>query len=625
MCGIAGAYYFNDKQVAQQDVLKKMCDTLVHRGPDAEGFFCEKNTSLGQRRLKIIDLEGGKQPMFNEDGQVAIVFNGEIYNFLELKQELTNKGHVFSNRSDTEAIIHAYEEWGEDSVRHLRGMFAYVIWDKRKKQLFMARDRIGKKPLYFYRDKEKFVFASEIKAILQHPDIDKEIDSCAVMDYFMLGYVPGEKSIFKNIRKLKAGHFGVINSQGVKIHEYWDIAFSPIVEAQDEAKEGILKELDEAVRVRLISDVPLGAFLSGGVDSSSVVAMMARSKKEAVVTNSVGFTENAYNELPYADEVAKLFKCDHHRYIVQPKALDILEKLSWHYDEPFADSSAVPTYYVSEMARQNVTVALSGDGGDENFAGYRRYGVEIKTNDARKMIPGFLRKTLILGLAGIYPKADWLPRIFRGKTTLKNLSKDFEHSFFNSMVYLNNDLDKVFFNKEFVSSLAGYSSYSVFEEYYEKAKHLDPVSKLQYVDMKTYLVDDILVKVDRASMAVSLEVRCPILDHKFMEYIASIKSGLKLRGSRGKYIFKDALKQILPDDIIYRTKQGFALPVKEWLRNEIKNYAYDVIFNDPFLKNYLNMENLKKMWNNHQNGISDHSSKIWNVLMFALWKKRFLE
>lgn len=624
MCGIAGVFYFSERQNAEEGILKKMCDALAHRGPDAEGFCYEGNIGLGHRRLKIIDLEGGRQPMFNEDGKIAIVFNGEIYNFIDLKEELAKKGHIFKTRSDTEAIIHAYEEWGTGALKQLRGMFAFAIWDKRNKLILLGRDRLGKKPVYIYRDEHKVIFGSEIKAILQHPEVDKEIDAQAVRDYFTLGYIPGEKSIFKKIRKLKAGHFALVDTEGVKTREYWDVEFSGLVSDPDRAKDGILNLLSEAVSARLISDVPLGAFLSGGIDSSAVVAMMAKNKKEAVVTNSVGFMEQGYSELAFSRQIATDFNCDHHEYTVRPQALAILDKLSWHYDEPFGDSSCVPTYYVSEMARRNVTVALSGDGGDENFAGYRRYGVEMNIDKIRKVIPLFLRKTLISGISSLYPKADWLPRVFRGKTTLKNLSKDFERSYFNSMDSLHNDLDKVFFNKDYLLSLDDYDTYSVFEEYYKKAQGLDPLSRLQYVDIKTYLVDDILTKVDRASMAVSLEVRCPILDHKFVEYAASIPSYLKLRDSQSKYIFKDALEDILPKDIIYRKKHGFEIPAKEWFRKDIRDFAFELIFKDNFLATYLNMNNLKNMWDNHQRGISDHSRNIWNVLMFVLWKKRFL-
>jgi len=624
MSGIAGIFYFSNRQAVDKNILKKMCDTLAHRGPDGEGFFCDKNIGLGYRFLRIIDSDTCKQPSSTENASMTAVFDGEIYNSNDLKNALAKKGHVLKSGSEAEIIVHAYQEWGAGSLNLLRGNFALAIWDKNKNQLFLGRDRIGEKPLYYYQDNNKLIFASELKAILQHPGIDKETDPQAVMDYFMLGYIPGAKSIYKKIRKLKPAHFAVISPGNMKIQEYWDVVFEPSITDPEKAKQGVLDGLNEAVRARLAENMPMGAFLSGGVDSSAVVATMAKNLKTPVVTNSIGFEEQAYNELPYAREIARIFKCDHHEHIVKPNAIEILDKLSWHYDEPFGDSSCIPTYYVAEMARRNIKVAFAGDGGDENFGGYRRYYIELKIDKVRKAMPAFIRKSLIAGIASVYPKADWLPQIFRGKTTFKNLARDFGQSNFNSMTHLHNDLDKVFFNKDFISSLKGYHTYSVYEEHYNKARRFEPLSMLQYADLKIYLVDDGIVKVDRAAAAVSLGVRAPILDHKYIEYLATISSSLKIKDAETKYIFKKALEDFIPKSNLYRKKQGFSMPVSEWLRNEIKDYAYDLIFQEKYLENYINIRLLKRMWDNHQKKTSEHSTRIWDALMFCLWKKRFL-
>jgi asparagine synthase (glutamine-hydrolysing) len=623
MCGIAGVFYLDKEKAVDHTVLKSMCDVLAHRGPDEEGFYCQENIGLAHRRLNIIDLNTGQQPMYNENRNIVVVFNGEIYNFLDLKKELCALGHTFQTRSDTETIVHAYEEWGTDLFKHLRGMFAFAVLDRKNRCILLGRDRLGKKPLYFYQDKDKILFASEIKAILQHPEINRDIDGEAVKDYFILGYIPGEKSIFKSVRKLKAGHFALISPNGISIREYWDIVFTGSTTDVKRAKENILNKLDEAVRIRLMSDVPLGAFLSGGIDSSAVVAMMSKNSKERIITSSIGFKEAGYDELVFSRQAADMFKCSYHEYTVRPDIISTLEKLIWHYDEPFGDSSCIPTYHVSKTARRNVKVALSGDGGDENFAGYNRYRTEAGTENIRNRIPGFLKMSLLRRAQSLYPRPGLLPGFFKGRTTIKNLSMDFEHSYFNSINLLRNGMEEDFFSRDYIQSLNNYDTYSVFEGHYSKVQGLDTLSRMQYVDIKTYLADDILVKVDRASMAVSLEVRCPLLDHKFMEYAASLSGGMKLQGKKGKYVFKEALSGILPQNIIHRDKTGFALPVKEWITKDIKDYAADIIFKDNRLSDYIDMANFKNMWDGHQKGAIDHSRNIWNVLIFALWRNRF--
>jgi asparagine synthase (glutamine-hydrolysing) len=623
MCGICGIYNFKTKEPVRSTQLKDMADTMVHRGPDDEGFYISGETGLAHRRLSIIDLGGGHQPMSNEDGTVWVIFNGEIYNFRELYDLLVKKGHIFKTRSDTEVIIHMYEEKGEECFQYLRGMFAMAIWDQKHKRLLLARDRVGKKPLFYFYDADRIVFASELKAILEAPDIPREIDLEALSDYFSFFYIPVPKSIYKKIRKIRPGHYALIDHNGIRETQYWDISFGhPLELSEEKWCERLLEAYQESVRIRLISDVPLGTFLSGGVDSSSVVALMSQIKKEPVQTSSIGFDEQEFNELIYAKEVSSLFGTDHHERVVRPDAVGIVEKLAWHYDEPFADSSAVPTYYVSKVAREKVTVALSGDGGDENFAGYRRYYFDRQENKLRAFLPLGIRRPIFSLLASLYPKADWAPRIFRAKATFESLSCSPLEGYFRSVSVFRPELKKKLLQWDVHKSLAGYDSLDVFKFYYEKADTDDPLSRIQYLDIKTYLTDDILVKVDRASMANSLEVRAPILDHKFMELIATIPSSLKLQGRNSKYIFKKALERILPNNILYRRKMGFAVPVADWFRNELKEMAYATIFSDGH-DTFFQKSTIEQIWKQHQNGFRDHSTPLWTLFMFQLWQQKF--
>jgi len=624
MCGIAGIFNFRTQEPVSPRLLKVMTDTLVHRGPDDEGFYVSGALGLAHRRLSIIDLESGHQPMTNEDGSVWVVFNGEIYNFLELHDDLIKKGHTFKTRSDTEVIVHLYEEQGERCFERLRGMFAIAIWDSRRRKLVLARDRVGKKPLFYFSDGCKVAFASEMKAILQVPGVSREIDPQAVSDYFSFLYIPAPKSIFKSVRKVLPGHYVVISDQGIREREYWDISFCDIEERTEEDWcESLLETFREAVRVRLISDVPLGAFLSGGIDSSAVVAAMAGFCNEPVTTCSIGFEEKEFNELGYARQIADRFATNHHERIVRPDAVGVVEKLVWHYDEPFADSSAVPTYYVSKVARERVTVALAGDGGDENFAGYRRYYFDRRENALRAILPFAFRQPVFGALASVYPKADWAPRVFRGKATFENLARSPIEAYFRSVSALRPELKAQIIDQDLLRELAGYDSLNVLHSYYDKADTVDPLSRIQYVDIKTYLPDDILVKVDRASMAHSLEVRAPILDHKLIEFAASMPSTLKLRGTNGKYIFKKALKRVLPDSVLYRPKMGFAVPLARWFRTELKELAHNVIFSRNG-DSLLNQASVHRVWQEHQSGLRNRSTELWTLLMFRLWEQQFM-
>jgi asparagine synthase (glutamine-hydrolysing) len=623
MCGICGIYNVKTGKPVSAELLKAMADTLTHRGPDDEGYHLSGPLGLGHRRLSIIDLDGGHQPMTNEDGTVWVIFNGEIYNFSELQEELIGKGHRFKTRSDTEVIVHLYEEYEEKCFQYLRGMFAIAIWDERRRKLLLARDRVGKKPLFYLYDGFRIIFASEMKAILRVPDISLEIDLTAFSDYFSFFYIPTPKSIYRQIRKLRPGHYLVVSDSGLHEVEYWDLSFAhPADLTEEEWCEKLLETYREAVRIRLISDVPLGAFLSGGLDSSSVVALMSELVGAPVITSSVGFDESEFNELHYARMIASRFNTDHHEEIVRPDAAGIVERLAWLYDEPFADSSAIPTYYVSKVAREHVTVALSGDGGDENFAGYRRYYFDKRENILRAFLPLGIRRPVFGTLAAIYPKADWAPRILRAKATFESLSCSPLEGYFRSMSVFRPSLKAKLFHPEIRQQLDGYDSLDVFRHHFSKADTDDPVARIQYVDIKLYLTDDILVKVDRASMAHALEVRAPILDHKFMELVATMPSSLKLRGRIGKYIFKKAFKEILPPAILTRKKVGFGVPLALWFRNELKDMASSVIFAGSD-DNLLNRSTVEQIWNEHQSGLRNRSTELWTLLMFRMWQRVF--
>ena len=631
MCGIAGIYNFATEKTVDSLLIKKMCSELVHRGPDDEGIYCKDNIGLGHRRLSIIDLGGGHQPMANEDGSVWIVFNGEIYNFQELKEELLLKGHSFKTHCDTETIIHLYEEEGEECVRKLRGMFAFAIWDEKKKKLFLARERIGKKPLHYTVFDGKILFASEIKAILQDPSVRRRIDHEALHDYLSLLYVPAPKTMFEGIQKLPAGHYLVCDKEGVKLTKYWDIDFSRTVADSEEAlKEELYNKLKEAVKIRLISDVPLGAFLSGGIDSSSVVSLMSELEDKPVVTNSIGFSVKAFDELKYASLLSKRYSTEHHEYVVEPKALEILDKLVWAYDEPFGDASSIPTYYVSKMARQNVTVALSGDGGDENFAGYNRYMYSDALVRLQKVLPGFVKAGAKAVSSSLSSKDSgaWIRKI---NNKLQELYLSPFEMYFKMISIYKEEEKALLYSGALKEKMKYYDSRDNFRRIFDSCPSPDYISKLQYLDIKTYLCDDILVKVDRASMAVSLEVRAPMLDHKFMEFVATIPAGLKARHQKGKYIFKKAMSRNIPSEILNRSKMGFDIPMTHWLRTNLKNLVEAELFaKDGIIAELFDLEYVKKMWEIVQyanlKGFrkTDFSYRIWLLFIFSRWHKKYI-
>ena len=637
MCGITGIINFDGRPV-EASIIKAMTDTLVHRGPDGEGFFINRslsdsapewkqingtgNVGFGHRCLNTGDLASGHQPMSNVEGTIWIIFDGGIYNYSDLRRKLEESGYSFKTNYAAEAIIHAYEAWGDNCVNYLHGVFAFAVWDERKKRLFLGRDRIGEKPLYYYRDDKRLIIGSELKAVLACPDVPRELDSQAIYDYFCLMYIPAPKSIYKNILKLPAGHvLSCGTHDGLQVRRYWDIKFQPEEDISEKQWcERIIEKLTEAVKIRMAGNVTPGAFLSGGVDSSAVVAIMNSLSGSPIKTSSIGFEEQKFNELPYARMMAQKYRTDHQESVIRAGAVSILEKLVWYYDEPFGDSSSVPTYYVSQLTRKRASVALSGDGGDENFAGYRRHYFDFLENRLRSMVPSCFRQTIIALLANIYPKADWLPQVFRAKTLLTNLSLEPVEGYFNSVSWFGKQKSLIL-SPDLRQELKGYSPFEIFEQHGKNSGTNDPLSRIQYIDIKTYLADDGLVKVDRAAMANSLEVRAPILDHGFMELAARIPSKMKLKGKEGKYIFKKALKPLVPPEILYRQKMGFSIPVKDWLRNDLKP-VFEKLSARRRFENYLDGSMVKKLWLRHLSGVNDFSSEIWAILFFACWLER---
>ena len=627
MCGIAGFIDLWDTRAARDGgergpILDGMCQIIRHRGPDDQGTMVKGGVALGMRRLSIIDLAGGHQPISGEDGSVTIVYNGEVYNFLELKPQLEARGHRFQTHSDTEAVVHAYEEYGEACVDHLRGMFAFAIWDDRARKLFMARDRAGKKPLYYTVTRHgTLVFGSELKSLLAHPDVEREINLQALDAYFTLGYVPDPLSIFRDIHKLPPGHHLTFAEGRVKVRQYWDFTFEP---AQSRQKEDYLEELrallDDAVRLRLISDVPLGAFLSGGIDSSTVVGLMARHMGQPVKTFSIGFHEDSYNELKYARLTAKKFGTDHHEFFVTPDICEIVDELAWHFDEPFADSSAIPTYMVSKLAREYVTVVLSGDGGDELFAGYTRYVVE-QQRSAFAHLPAFVRKGVM------QPISRHLPHGARGRNYLHNVSLDPIDRYLDSVSIFTGLNKESLYTRDFRSRLGadGYMA-ARFSEYVGNVKTGQPLDRLLYLDSKTYLPGDILTKVDRMSMAVSLEARVPLLDHKLIDFVTRIPASLKLTGLETKHLFKLAIKDLVPEEILNRPKQGFGVPIQEWINQQLRDRLRDTL-REPRTRQrgYVEPAYLDVLLDEHERGRRDHSMALWALFMLELWHRQFFD
>ncbi|MDL1859473.1 amidotransferase 1, exosortase A system-associated [Betaproteobacteria bacterium PRO7] len=630
MCGITGIFDTRGRRAIDAAVLARMNETQHHRGPDETGTHIEPGVGLGHKRLSIIDLATGQQPLFNEDGSVAVVYNGEIYNFQELIPELTALGHVFHTRSDTEVIVHAWEAWGPECVKRFRGMFAFALWDRSRETLFLARDRLGVKPLYYALAPDgHLLFGSELKSLLAYGALEREIDPYAVEEYFALGYVPEPRTIFKGAQKLPPAHTLTVR-RGAPVPapvEYWDVTFTLDNRlSEKEACAQLHERLRESVKLRLISEVPLGAFLSGGVDSSAVVATMAGLSETPVNTCSIAFSDPAFDESRYAQMVAQRYRTRHFVDRVESEDFDLIDALARLYDEPYADSSAIPTYRVCQLARGHVTVALSGDGGDENFGGYRRYRLHLMEERMRRPLPLAVRRPVFGLLGRAYPKADWAPRVFRAKTTLQSLARDSVEAYFHSMSILRDDMRRQLFSHSLRAQLGGYNAVEVFRRHARRANHDDPLALIQYLDLKTYLVGDINTKVDRASMAHSLEVREPLMDHPLVEWLASLPSALKLHGREGKYFLKRAMEPHLPRDVLYRPKMGFAVPLVHWFRGPLRERVRQSVLGPRLLDTgWFNATKLRNIVDAHQSGARDYSGPLWALVMFDAFLARVVE
>jgi asparagine synthase (glutamine-hydrolysing) len=629
MCGICGKIYHTIDKKVDKALIKKMSSVLTHRGPDDEGVYVKNNVGLGHKRLSILDLSpAGHQPMSNEDGSIWIVFNGEVYNFLDLREELQKKGHTFVSQTDTETIIHLYEEKGIECVQDLRGMFAFALWDENKQRLFCVRDRAGKKPLVYARTKDALLFASEIKSLLIDPSIKKDIDCTAVHHFLTYQYIPSPQTGFTSIKKLPPAHILIYERGTITIKRYWNVSYQkklhlPSVKDYGERFRDIFQE---AVKIRLRSDVPLGAFLSGGIDSSLVVAVMSGLMNQPVKTFSIGFKEESYDETPFARIIAEKYATDHHEFFVKPNAIEVLPKLVWYYNEPFADSSAIPTYYVSRMTREHVTVALNGDGGDESFAGYERY-VADKLADYYRRVPSFIREGIIRRAIDKLPhstnRRNFLRRL---KRFVKGISEIPERRYVRWICFFDNEMKNDLYTSSFKERTKGIDSVDLTVNWYKKADAEKFIDKTLFVDVMSYLPEDLLVKVDIASMANSLEARSPFLDHKVMEFAASLPADLKLRGMETKYLLKHTFADMIPPEIVQRRKMGFGVPLDVWFRKDLKEMAYDLLLDKRCTeRGYFKKEALQRLLDEHVSEQYDHSYRIWALLFLELWHTMFID
>ncbi len=619
MCGICG-FNWNDKML-----VTSMTDEMAHRGPDQHSVFCCDGVSLGHRRLSIIDLsEHGRQPMTNEDGSIRLVFNGEIYNFLELREELLDKGHHFISCSDSEVIVHAYEEYGVEVVHKLRGMFAFAIWDENRQSLFLVRDRLGIKPLYYFHNDNKLVFASEIKAILKDENINRELNHQALYDYLGFEFTPAPETMFKNIYKLPAGHYLLFENNQVEVKQYWDLSFR----RQDnnlsygDAVERERELLDYAVKSHLVSDVPLGVFLSGGLDSSAMVAMMRRHISGPLRTFTIGYPDKTFSELNYAKQVADCFETEHHVLMIDNLKPEYVEKALWHLDEPMTDLSSIPLFLVCRQAREHVVVCLSGEGGDESFAGYDRFKAS-RLDRFYRFVPGPVRRQIIEKFIACLPSQsqkkgaiNMLKRFVEGS----NLPSSGQH--LRWQYFTNSRQDNLLFNKEFRSTVSC-DPFQLIREYASKCDATDQINREIYLDMRFMMADSVLMKVDKMSMASSMEIRVPLLDHVFVEFIASLPGNWKLRGLQTKRIFRSALKGILPDNIVNRGKQGYSLPVKHLLRGQLKDYMIGLLNESPIIREHMNLEYVNQLIREHLDMKYNHNHILWALINVAIWQDKF--
>jgi asparagine synthase (glutamine-hydrolysing) len=624
MCGIAGVIGSEPSAKVEIPMVRRMCQTIIHRGPDDEGIYVKGEAGLGMRRLSIIDLAGGHQPVHNEDETVWIVFNGEIYNFPELRPELEERGHRFYTNTDTEVIVHLYEDFGAQCVDKLRGMFAFAIYDERRRRLLLARDRLGKKPLYYALTDRGLLFASEIKAILAVAPELKQTSLEGILYFLAFDYIPDPCTAFDRIHKLSPGHLLEFANGKIDVQQYWDLPAYGTREAisEEECLEELEHRLAEAVRIRLISDVPLGALLSGGTDSSTVVALMARASSKPVKTFSIRFRNDDFNEADYARSVAQRFRTEHHELTIEPNIQETLNTLTRSLEEPFGDSSILPTYYISSLARQHVTVALSGDAGDELFAGYDRYRVSLR-RPVVELMPTWTGRLYRQHLFPLLPQGLW------GRQFAYNISLPWRERYLNGISFLcPRDRERSLFSDDFLASVEKCKDpFDLFRSYIEKAPAPDALSRLLYVDTKTYLTADILTKVDRMSMATSLEVRVPILDHVFVEWVTGLPARLKLHDGKQKYIFKKLAERLgVPSGVLYRPKQGFSLPLVHWIRKELRDDLPRLLLEPRTIqRGYFKPNAIRQLLDEHMTGRRNHTGKIWQLLIFELWHRNFLE
>lgn len=611
MCGICGFINSDLKKETAESTIKAMCDVILHRGPDEAGYYSKQNVTLGMRRLKIIDLSTGSQPIYNEDKTVVVVFNGEIYNFLELKTNLEAKGHQFYTNTDTEVIVHLYEEHGGDFLKYLNGMFGISLWDEKEKKLIIARDRLGEKPLYYSTQKGTFLFGSEIKSLLCYPGFPKEINPKAVLHYFTFNYIPAPLTIYKNVFKLFPGECLICHNGEYKLKTYWQASYSdqnPVPVPEKELEERLVQEVYDSVKLRLTSDVPLGAFLSGGIDSSIMVALMSQINNSPIKTFSIGLANQKKSELPFARAVADQYETEHHELIAKPDALSIFNNLVWHFDEPFGDSSAIPTFLVSQLTKQYVTVAISGDGGDELFGGYKRYQRILQRASLEKL-PKTLRHILGKGLG------DQLPFGFKGKAFLQSMEYNDYDSF---AVGTRNNIKQNIFSDSYKKNIEGMTSFEVSDNFLLHDQLL--LNQCMFFDLKVYLPDDILVKVDRMSMANSLETRAPFLDHNLVEFAMTIPPHLKTTQTSTKDILKKAFRKQLPEVIFSHEKTGFSIPLGDWFRNDLKSFLMDSLTKERIEDvGFLNYPFVRKIISQHMTGQRNHDRLLWMILMFQEW------
>jgi len=629
MCGISGIFSFTAEYAIELELLKNMNNAQAHRGPNDQGYHIKAGIGLGHRRLSVIDLAGGHQPIYNEDNSVVVVFNGEIFNHHELAKKLTLLGHTFKTNSDTETIVHAWEEWGVDCVHHFRGMFAFILWDDDKKELFVARDRLGVKPLHYsYLSNGSVIFGSELKVLRKHPLCSNSICPEAIEDYLTFGYVPDPKTIFTNVYKLEAGYYLHLkqNEKPIILEpvQYWDLPWQASESlSSQQIEEELIERLKDAVDIRMEAEVPLGAFLSGGVDSGAIVAMMSQDPNRTVNTCSIGFDVPEFNETDFAQLVADKYQTNHSVEMVNHEDFDLIDRLIDIYDEPYADSSALPTYRVCELAKKHVTVALSGDGGDELFAGYRRYRLHMAEQKLRNKIPLPIRRLIFGTLGKIYPKLDWAPQYLRAKTTFQSLALPSSEAYLNSMSKLRIDERHGLYSQNFKDKLNGYTANEVFERKLKDKVFSDPLKEIQYLDYKTWITGDINTKVDRASMAHGLEVRVPILDHQFVEWAFKVPSSLNIHKGEGKSVLKKQLEEYVPYDNLYRKKMGFRMPVSIWLRGPLQNKLNNSL-NSEYVgqANIFNQKKINKLFKEHVSGQNDHSAALWTIWMLCKFIER---